>query len=71
MNFLSGEDWIVHLDEETILTPNSVKAVFNFAARGQFHFGQGVITYANLGVENLILTLADSIRVAVDYGLLR
>ena len=71
MNILSDEDWIVHLDEETILTEDSVKGVFNFAAKGQFQFGQGVITYTNLGVENLLLTLADSIRVAVDYGMMR
>jgi len=71
VNILSDEDWIVHLDEETILTEDSVKGVFNFAAKGQFQFGQGVITYTNLGVENLLLTLADSIRVAVDYGMMR
>ena len=71
VNILSDEDWIVHLDEETILSPDSVKSVFNFAARGEFQFGQGVITYVNLGIENLFITLADSIRVANDYGLIR
>jgi len=71
VNILSDEDWIIHLDEETILTADSVKGVFNFAARGEFHFGQGIITYSNLGIESLPLTLADCIRVAVDYGLIR
>ena len=71
VNILSDEDWIIHLDEETIVTPDSVKGVFNFAAKGEFHFGQGVITYTNLGIENPILTLADSLRVANDYGLIR
>ena len=71
VNVLNDEDWIVHLDEETILTPESVKGVFNFAARGDLHFGQGIITYVNLGIENLFITLGDSIRVANDYGLIR
>jgi len=71
VNVLNDNDWIIHLDEETILTPDSVKGCFNFAARGEFHFGQGVITYTNLGIVNPILTLADSVRVANDYGLIR
>ena len=71
MNILGDEDWIIHLDEETIMTPDSVKGVFNFAAKGEHQIGQGVITYTNLGIENTLLTLADSVRVAIDYGLIR
>jgi len=71
VNLLNDDDWVVHLDEETILTEGSVKGVFNFAYEGKYHFGQGVINYTNLGIENLMLTLADSVRVAVDHGMLR
>jgi len=71
VNILNNNDWVVHLDEETVLTESAVKGVFNFVHDGQHHFGQGVITYTNLGIENLLITLADSIRVAIDHGTLR
>ena len=49
VNLLNDNDWVVHLDEETILTESSVKGVFNFAFEDKYHFGQGVIKYTNLG----------------------
>lgn len=71
VNMLSNDEWIVHLDEETILTPNAVRGVLNFVMEGKHDFGQGLITYANDGVVNWITTLADSVRVADDMGKLR
>ena len=50
VNTLKDTDWIVHLDEETILTEGSVKGIVNFICEGQHQFGQGVITYVNDGV---------------------
>lgn len=47
VNILADTDWIVHLDEETILTHNSIRGVLNFVLDGKHQFGQGVITYAN------------------------
>ncbi len=47
MNVLGDEDWIVHLDEETLLTESSVRGIMNFITEGQHSFGQGLITYAN------------------------
>ena len=44
---LDDDDWIVHLDEETILSDGSVKGITNFVCDGRHQFGQGVITYAN------------------------
>lgn len=79
-NFLNDEDWIVHLDEETLLTEASVKGILNFITAGKHSFGQGVITYANNPpqfnsfvkyLQNRICTVADSIRVADDFGKLR
>lgn len=64
-------DWIVHLDEETLLTDNSVRGILNFVLDGKHQFGQGLITYANEEVVNWITTLADSFRVADDMGKLR
>jgi egghead protein (zeste-white 4 protein) len=47
VNVLGDEDWIVHLDEETLLTESSVRGIMNFITEGQHSFGQGLITYAN------------------------
>lgn len=71
VNCLSDNDWVVHLDEETILTENSVKGILNFVMDGKHQFGQGLITYANEEVVNWITTLADSFRVSDDMGKLR
>ncbi|XP_050303235.1 beta-1,4-mannosyltransferase egh [Anthonomus grandis grandis] len=71
INILSDNDWIVHLDEETLLTENSVRGILNFAMDGRHQIGQGLITYANEEVVNWITTLADSFRVSDDMGKLR
>ncbi|XP_063636295.1 beta-1,4-mannosyltransferase egh [Cydia splendana] len=71
VNILAETDWIVHLDEETLLTENSVRGILNFVQDGQHQFGQGLITYANEQVVNWLTTLADSFRVADDMGKLR
>ncbi|KAK9680683.1 Glycosyl transferase family 2 [Popillia japonica] len=71
VNILADTDWVVHLDEETLLTENSVKGILNFVMDGKYPFGQGLITYANEEVVSWITTLADSFRVADDMGKLR
>lgn len=71
VNTLSDSDWIVHLDEETLLTENSIRGILNFVIDGKHSFGQGLITYANEEVVNWITTLADTFRVADDMGKLR
>lgn len=71
VNSLADTDWIVHLDEETLLTDNSIRGILNFVLEGKHSFGQGLITYANEDVVNWITTLADSFRVADDMGKLR
>ena len=42
-NILKDEDWIVHLDEETLLTKESVRGILNFINNGRHSFGQGRI----------------------------
>lgn len=44
VNILNNNDWIVHLDEETLLTENSVRGIINFVLDGKHPFGQGLIT---------------------------
>ncbi|KFB37249.1 AGAP000868-PA-like protein [Anopheles sinensis] len=71
VNVLNNTDWVVHLDEETLLTENSVRGIINFVLDGKHPFGQGLITYANENVVNWLTTLADSFRVSDDMGKLR
>lgn len=75
------EDWVVHLDEETHFTEDTVRAICRFilqqradVAAGKQRFpriGQGVILYGRRKIVNWITTLADSIRVGDDYGRFR
>ena len=71
VNTLGPEDWIVHLDEETLLTTDSLKGILNFVSRNKHEFGQGLITYTNEPIINYITTLVDSYRVADDMGKVR
>lgn len=71
VNILADNDYIVHLDEETLITNNAVRGIINFVLDGKYDFGQGLITYANDRVINWITTLADGNRVADDMGKLR
>ncbi|CAG2174548.1 unnamed protein product, partial [Oppiella nova] len=70
-NRLAADDWIVHLDEETVMTEASVAGIVNFVCDGRHDFGQGVITYAEHRMVNVWTTLMDSGRVADDLGKIR
>ncbi|CAJ0562750.1 unnamed protein product, partial [Mesorhabditis spiculigera] len=63
--------WIVHLDEESLLTPDAVRGILNFCSAGTSDFGQGMITYASDTIVSWFCTFADSLRVADDLGKLR
>jgi egghead protein (zeste-white 4 protein) len=71
VNQLADDDYIVHLDEETLLTENCIRGILNFMCSDEYDIGQGLITYANENIVNLWTTLADSARVAIDLGCLR
>ena len=43
-NILKDDDWIVHLDEETLLTKGAVRGILNFINNGKHSFGQGRFT---------------------------
>lgn len=68
VNVLSNDDWIVHLDEETLLTPNSVRGIINFILDGKHQFGHGYVIYANENVVNWFTTLTDMLRIADTLG---
>ena len=78
VNNLNNDDYVVHLDEETVLTPDSINGILNFIMEGKHMLGQGIITYAMLPqptfastftwIQHHICTVADSLRVADDVG---
>ena len=41
-NILEDDAWIVHLDEETLLTEASVRGIMNFITADKHSFGQGM-----------------------------
>ena len=71
----SERDWILHLDEESVIDKTSVLACFDFilGAADGCDWGQGVILYNqhNYWKGNWIFNVADSIRVADDLGRFR
>jgi len=71
VNILSNDDWVVHLDEETLLTEASTIGLANFSSKKTADIGQGVISYANEEIVNWKTTLCDSVRVSVDLGMMR
>lgn len=71
VNMLARDDWIVHLDEETLLTEDALNGIIKFVSRPDSNIGQGVITYGACGIENWLTTLLDGMRVSIDYGLYR
>ena len=77
VNILNKDDYVVHLDEETVLTQDSIKGIVSFIMEGKHMLGQGIITYAMLPsptastftwIQHHICTVADSLRVADDVG---
>ena len=72
VNRLSSNDWIVHLDEETILTKAALYGILDFIANDMGDIGQGPISYANAAhIPCWSTTMADCIRLAFDYAIFR
>jgi hypothetical protein len=66
---LSGDDWVLHLDEESILMMPDLYQCIDFILSGKFKFGRGVILYnSHEYFKNELLTVLDSIRVGDDLG---
>lgn len=69
---IPDDAWIVHLDEETQLTPSGVKGICAMIqeeeASGQLRIGQGALLYHRKWDEHPFLTLADSVRTGDDFA---
>lgn len=78
INTLNDDDYVIHLDEETVLTEDAVRGILNFVSVNKHAIGQGVITYGTqpslafsscfVTLQNRLCTVADSMRVADDMG---
>ncbi|XP_072395245.1 beta-1,4-mannosyltransferase egh-like [Diabrotica undecimpunctata] len=71
VNVLQNDDWIVHLDEETVLTKSSIIGIVNFVLNGKHQIGQGAISYVDEEIVNVLTTLLDSFRFTDDLGSLQ
>ncbi|KAI8929201.1 glycosyl transferase family group 2-domain-containing protein [Entophlyctis helioformis] len=63
-------DWVLHLDEESVIDDESVKAILEFIwYEHEYHWGQGVILYNQYKFwTNWFFTVADAIRVGDDLS---
>lgn len=68
---LLDNDWIVHLDEEKVLTESSVIGIANFIHEDIYSFGKAVIIYTKEEIVCWITTLADLARIGTNYGRFR
>ena len=68
MNFGPG-DWVLHLDEETVIDAECLEACIRFCRRSPHRIGQGIIYYNNHGFWRHRLTaVADAVRTGDDLG---
>ncbi|KAG6356234.1 hypothetical protein INS49_015621 [Diaporthe citri] len=67
---LQPDDWILHLDEETMIDASVLEACTNFIAHEtNFDIGQGFVFYNSSGFwANWLLTVADLTRIVDDMG---
>ncbi|KAJ8304748.1 hypothetical protein KUTeg_018331 [Tegillarca granosa] len=71
INKLKDNDWIIHLDEETLLTKDIIHGIIQFTRENEFQFGQAVTKFADEDIINWVTTFGDIHRVGADYGHLR
>jgi beta-1,4-mannosyltransferase len=69
---LPPQAWVIHLDEESHPTPGLLGGLRDFIlecqADGEERVGQGAILYHRQLDENLVITLADSLRTGDDVS---
>ena len=63
-------DWVLHLDEESVIDDESVKRILEFIwYETDYHWGQGTILYNQYRYwKNWFFTVADAIRVGDDLS---
>jgi egghead protein (zeste-white 4 protein) len=68
VNELYDDDWIVHLDEDTVVTKDSIVGIMNFISDGKADLGQGITIYGHEQFGNLIARIADFSAVGDHVG---
>lgn len=63
-------DWVLHLDEESVIDDESVSRILEFIwYEHDYHWGQGIILYNQYNYwKNWFFTVADAIRVGDDLS---
>jgi len=62
-------DWVLHLDEESVIDRHGLQACLDYCQRSPFFYGQGMIFYNNDEFwRHSLLAAADCIRVADDVA---
>jgi len=62
-----SKTWIMHLDEESVMLPQTLEAVLAFIASGRGTLAEGPIFYPSVFSKNPITRIADAIRSATCY----
>jgi len=62
-----SKTWIFHLDEESVMLPQTLEAVLGFIASGKGVLAEGPIFYPSVFSGNPITRIADAIRSATCY----
>ncbi|OQV20259.1 Beta-1,4-mannosyltransferase bre-3 [Hypsibius exemplaris] len=65
---VGANEWIVHLDENVVLTDEAVQGIVNFCSSGKHHFGAGATSYTNGGQNNWVISIVDAAKIADDLG---
>jgi len=69
MTGFQDDDWVLHLDEESVIDRQSLQACLEFCRKSKHLMGQGPILYNNHNFWKFpIFTAADCIRTADDMG---
>ena len=66
---LKDNDWVLHLDEESVIDPQGIAACIDFCQRSPHLMGQGSILYNNRNFwRHPLIAIADCIRVGDDLA---
>lgn len=65
-----GKFWLIHLDEETLMTESSMAGTLDLILEGKYRWGHGLVVYGWHRIDNIWTTYCDSHRVAFDVGVL-
>ena len=61
---LSTDDWVLHLDEDSVIDSETLRGCFNFIRYEKHDLGQGIIAFNSVNYwKNWLITVADARRV--------